>query len=250
MAVGVFAEKGEYDSLFLSNYLDVYVQGRAEARPRRQRRHRSSASASIRCGCGSTPIASPRARSPPTTSSTALREQNVQVAAGSVGQAPAPSGQMYQLSVRAVGRLREAGRVREHHRQERRRRLARAAEGRRPRRARRRNLRLAAALPGARSRRLRRHPAADGQRPGRRERGRGGDGAAGGAVPARDALPRLVQHDRRRRGVDPRSHQDAARSDRARRPRHLRLPADVAQHDHPGDHDPGLARSARSRSSS
>ena len=37
----------------------------------------------------------------------ALREQNVQVAAGSVGQAPAPSGQMYQLSVRAVGRLRE-----------------------------------------------------------------------------------------------------------------------------------------------
>src|SRR5690606_37674660 len=29
------------------------------------------------------------------------------VAAGSVGQAPAPSGQMYQLSVRAVGRLRE-----------------------------------------------------------------------------------------------------------------------------------------------
>ena len=26
MAVGVFAEKGEYDSLFLSNYLDVYVK--------------------------------------------------------------------------------------------------------------------------------------------------------------------------------------------------------------------------------
>ena len=37
-----------------------------------------------------------------------LREQNVQVAAGSLGQAPAPAGQMYQLSVRAVGRLREA----------------------------------------------------------------------------------------------------------------------------------------------
>src|SRR6185437_4288867 len=37
----------------------------------------------------------------------ALRQQNVQVAAGSLGQAPAPSGQMYQLSVRAVGRLTE-----------------------------------------------------------------------------------------------------------------------------------------------
>src|SRR5215813_5025507 len=37
----------------------------------------------------------------------ALREQNVQVAAGSLGQAPAPSGQQYQLSVRAIGRLAE-----------------------------------------------------------------------------------------------------------------------------------------------
>src|SRR5262249_61919692 len=35
----------------------------------------------------------------------ALREQNVQVAAGQVGQPPAPDGQMYQISVRAAGRL-------------------------------------------------------------------------------------------------------------------------------------------------
>ena len=33
----------------------------------------------------------------------ALREQNVQVAAGQVGQPPAPEGQAYQISVRAVG---------------------------------------------------------------------------------------------------------------------------------------------------
>ena len=37
----------------------------------------------------------------------ALREQNVQVAAGSVGDAPAREGQTYQISVRAAGRLRE-----------------------------------------------------------------------------------------------------------------------------------------------
>ena len=37
----------------------------------------------------------------------ALREQNVQVAAGIVGDQPAPADQMYQLSVRAVGRLSE-----------------------------------------------------------------------------------------------------------------------------------------------
>ena len=38
----------------------------------------------------------------------ALREQNVQVAAGSIGDAPARAGQTYQISVRAAGRLREA----------------------------------------------------------------------------------------------------------------------------------------------
>ena len=47
----------------------------------------------------------------------ALREQNVNVAAGSVGDSPAREGQTYQISVRAAGRLREAQRVRQHHRQ-------------------------------------------------------------------------------------------------------------------------------------
>ena len=39
---------------------------------------------------------------------TALAQQNVQIAAGQVGQAPAPKDQMFQISVRAVGRLTEA----------------------------------------------------------------------------------------------------------------------------------------------
>jgi hydrophobic/amphiphilic exporter-1 (mainly G- bacteria), HAE1 family len=37
----------------------------------------------------------------------ALREQNVQIAAGQIGQTPARSGQTFQISVRAVGRLAE-----------------------------------------------------------------------------------------------------------------------------------------------
>src|SRR6185437_10332260 len=37
-----------------------------------------------------------------------LREQNVEIAAGQVGAQPAPSNQLYQISVRAVGRLSEA----------------------------------------------------------------------------------------------------------------------------------------------
>src|SRR5882762_7703060 len=38
----------------------------------------------------------------------ALQEQNVQVAAGQIGQPPTPSGQSFQISVRAIGRLTEA----------------------------------------------------------------------------------------------------------------------------------------------
>ena len=37
----------------------------------------------------------------------ALREQNVQVAAGQIGQTPARKGQQFQISVRAIGRLSE-----------------------------------------------------------------------------------------------------------------------------------------------
>jgi hydrophobic/amphiphilic exporter-1 (mainly G- bacteria), HAE1 family len=107
MAVGVFAEKGEYDSLFLSNYLDVYVKDALKRVPGvsdvtifGERKY------SMRLWLDPERLAARAITAADVV--TALREQNVQVAAGSVGQAPAPSGQMYQLSVRAVGRLRES----------------------------------------------------------------------------------------------------------------------------------------------
>ncbi|MGE4542726.1 MAG: efflux RND transporter permease subunit [Pedobacter sp.] len=39
----------------------------------------------------------------------ALEEQNVQVAAGQIGQSPAPTGQSFQLTVNTLGRLKDAG---------------------------------------------------------------------------------------------------------------------------------------------
>jgi HAE1 family hydrophobic/amphiphilic exporter-1 len=107
MAVGVFSEQGAYDSLFLSNYLDVFIKDAVKRVP----------------GVGDVVIFGERKYSmrvwidPDRLAArgltandvvTALREQNVQVAAGSLGQAPAPAGQMFQLSVRALGRLSEA----------------------------------------------------------------------------------------------------------------------------------------------
>ncbi|MEO5894600.1 MAG: multidrug efflux RND transporter permease subunit [Vicinamibacterales bacterium] len=106
MAVGVFAEKGEYNSLFLSNYLDVYVKdalkrvrGVGEVIIFGERKY------SMRLWLDPDRLAARAITAQDVV--TALREQNVQVAAGSIGQAPAPVGQQYQLSVRALGRLRE-----------------------------------------------------------------------------------------------------------------------------------------------
>jgi HAE1 family hydrophobic/amphiphilic exporter-1 len=106
MAVGVFAEKGEYDSLFISNYLDIYVKDALKRVPGvsdviifGERKY------SMRLWLDPDRLAARGITASDVVG--ALREQNVQVAAGSIGQAPAPSGQMYQLSVRAVGRLRE-----------------------------------------------------------------------------------------------------------------------------------------------
>ena len=107
MAVGVFSEKGRYDSLFLSNYLDVYVKDAVKRVPGvgdvvvfGERKY------SMRLWVDPDRMAARSITAGDVVQ--ALREQNVQVAAGSLGQAPAPSGQMYQLSVRALGRLTES----------------------------------------------------------------------------------------------------------------------------------------------
>jgi len=107
MAAGVYAEKGEYDSLFLSNYIDVYVKdalkrvpGVADVTIFGERKY------SMRLWLDPLRLAARQITAGDVTS--ALREQNVQVAAGALGQAPAPLGQMYQLSVRVEGRLPEA----------------------------------------------------------------------------------------------------------------------------------------------
>ncbi len=107
IAAGVYSEKGEYDSLFLSNYIDVYVKdalkrvpGVADVTVFGERKY------SMRLWLDPLRLAARQITAADVTS--ALRDQNVQVAAGALGQSPAPEGQMYQLSVRVEGRLPEA----------------------------------------------------------------------------------------------------------------------------------------------
>jgi HAE1 family hydrophobic/amphiphilic exporter-1 len=107
LAAGVFSPTGQYDALFISNYLDVYVKdalrrvpGVADVLVFGERKY------AMRLWLDPTRLAARRLTAGDVV--TALREQNVNVAAGSVGESPARSGQTYQMSVRAAGRLREA----------------------------------------------------------------------------------------------------------------------------------------------
>jgi HAE1 family hydrophobic/amphiphilic exporter-1 len=106
LGAGVYSENGQYDSLFLSNYIDVYIKDAVKRVP----------------GVGDVIVFGERkyamrlwldparlAQRGLTASTVvnALQEQNIQVAAGQIGQPPTPTGQAYQVSVRAVGRLTE-----------------------------------------------------------------------------------------------------------------------------------------------
>src|ERR1700737_537921 len=102
----VIADNNKYSTLFMSNYLDVYVRdslkripGVADVIIFGERKY------SMRLWLDPVRMAGRGLTAPDVVN--ALAEQNVEVAAGQVGQQPANAGQQYQISVRAVGRLSE-----------------------------------------------------------------------------------------------------------------------------------------------
>jgi len=102
----VTTDNNKYSTLFMSNYLDVYVRdslkripGVADVVIFGERKF------SMRLWLDPVRLAGRALTAPDVVN--ALSEQNVEVAAGQVGQQPAIAGQQYQVSVRAVGRLSE-----------------------------------------------------------------------------------------------------------------------------------------------
>jgi HAE1 family hydrophobic/amphiphilic exporter-1 len=102
----IFADQQKYSTLFMSNYLDVYVRdslkrvpGVADVIIFGERKY------SMRLWLDPARMAGRSLTATDVVS--ALAEQNVEVAAGQVGQQPSVPGQQYQVSVRAVGRLSE-----------------------------------------------------------------------------------------------------------------------------------------------
>ncbi|MGB8475049.1 MAG: multidrug efflux RND transporter permease subunit [Candidatus Acidiferrum sp.] len=101
---GVYSENGQYDSLFLSNYIDVYVRDALKRVPGvndafifGERKY------AMRIWLDPARMAQRGLTASNVIS--ALQEQNVQVAAGQIGQPPNAGDQAFQISVRAVGRL-------------------------------------------------------------------------------------------------------------------------------------------------
>ncbi|MBN1205191.1 MAG: multidrug efflux RND transporter permease subunit [Myxococcaceae bacterium] len=104
MSFGLYSPDERYDAKFLSNYADVNlrdaikrVRGVGEVRIFGERKF------SMRLWLDPTELA--RRKLTPQDVVRALQEQNLQVAAGQVGQAPSRGDQPYQLAVRARGRL-------------------------------------------------------------------------------------------------------------------------------------------------
>jgi hydrophobic/amphiphilic exporter-1 (mainly G- bacteria), HAE1 family len=102
----VVSDNSKYSTLFMSNYLDVYVRdalkrvaGVADVQIFGERKY------SMRLWLDPARMAGRGLTAPDVVN--ALGEQNVEVAAGQVGQQPAIAGQQYQVSVRAIGRLSE-----------------------------------------------------------------------------------------------------------------------------------------------
>ena len=107
LGIAFFSENGQYDSLFLSNYLDLYVadqvrriEGVGRAQIFGERKY------AMRIWLDPDALAARELTAQDVVN--ALEEQNIQVGAGAIGQQPAPESQRYEFTLRAVGRLETA----------------------------------------------------------------------------------------------------------------------------------------------
>ncbi|MGA2855705.1 MAG: multidrug efflux RND transporter permease subunit [Candidatus Sulfotelmatobacter sp.] len=102
----IVSDNNRYSQLFMSNYLDVYVRDAMKRIPGVADVGTFGAGRySMRLWLDPVRMAGRGLTAPDVVN--ALSEQNVEVAAGQVGQQPAVAGQQYQVSVRAIGRLSE-----------------------------------------------------------------------------------------------------------------------------------------------
>ncbi|WP_208346723.1 efflux RND transporter permease subunit, partial [Aetokthonos hydrillicola] len=104
LAMGLYSEKQEYDTTFLSNYAELYIvdslkriPGVSDAQIFGARRY------AMRLWLDPNRLASRNLTAQDVVD--AVSEQNVQVGAGQIGTPPGPSDQMYQIDLKVLGRI-------------------------------------------------------------------------------------------------------------------------------------------------
>jgi hydrophobic/amphiphilic exporter-1 (mainly G- bacteria), HAE1 family len=107
LVYGFYSDNAEYDNIFISNYVDLYlldlikrVPGVGSVRIFGERKY------AMRLWLDPNKLAQNQLT--PQDITTALQEQNIQVGAGSIGKQPAPDNQSYEFALRATSRLKNA----------------------------------------------------------------------------------------------------------------------------------------------
>src|SRR3954468_23339467 len=108
MIVNLISPDDRYDSLFLSNYATIYVKDELGRLPGvAGLTYLGQRDYSLRAWLDPDKLAALNLSGMDVV--TAIAQQNVQVAAGQIGQQPVPRGQQFQLTINTRGRLRDPG---------------------------------------------------------------------------------------------------------------------------------------------
>ncbi|MFI5455513.1 MAG: efflux RND transporter permease subunit [Isosphaerales bacterium] len=104
MIVNLISPDGQYDSTFLSNYATIYIKDELGRLPGvASITYLGQRDYSLRAWLDPQKLASLNLSA--TDVITAISQQNLQVAAGQIGQQPVPLGQQFQLTINTLGRL-------------------------------------------------------------------------------------------------------------------------------------------------
>ncbi|OKH48552.1 RND transporter [Calothrix sp. HK-06] len=106
LVYGFYSDNTEYDNIFISNYIDLYVldlikrvPGVGSVRIFGERKY------AMRLWLDPNKLAQNQLTAQDVT--TALQEQNIQVGAGALGKEPAPDNQSFEFALRATSRLKD-----------------------------------------------------------------------------------------------------------------------------------------------
>jgi hydrophobe/amphiphile efflux-1 (HAE1) family protein len=104
MIVNLVSPDNRYDSIFLSNYATIYLKDEIGRLPGvAGLTYMGQRDYSLRAWLDPDKLASLKLSAMDVV--TAISQQNLQVAAGQIGQAPVPRGQQFQLTINTLGRL-------------------------------------------------------------------------------------------------------------------------------------------------